>query len=976
MTDLPATMLRFMQLAIFLLLVSTGALPSPVSSNELTKLSVQLISAAHWLSELQGSLHSHTIASNRRQLLQESPGCTLQLIALSEALNDTAALADQVAAQCNDTDFRSYTATNGSSTIRCPDVVSNDVNGTGASPNCECIRAHFALAQISYWTFFNLTEACGREAIIRIFQEEAYEALQDAALLYPSCEAVDTEAFYSAASQCGYDCDSLQTVGACRDPSLWNSSLAGNFSFPPVPQPPPPDSPPPPSPLPPSPSPPPDSPPPPTPLPPSPPPPPDSPPPPTPLPPSPSPPPNSPPPPTPLPPSPSPPPNSPPPPTPLPPSPSPPPDSPPPLTSPPPPVTSSTPPPGTSECDLADRELSFEVFLAMSQAPSCQFPTYLQDGDTDCPHATCGVSPSSVPCCACLGTLLTAFLASRSSINASMANLEILTGRCQFVSVGGCPLERYLEAMSVCVGTNATNSPNLTADIALVRAMMTGGALDAPLLSFSERGLSGLPSGPVIAVGPDYAVTITKTNFNKALYRVYTKSPWKQIKQSFLTQFHRSNTVCRTGPFLNTPYTAYDHMADRWLIMEAARNASGAHFLCLLLSLSPIPYGLLYRGHTIALPGDPGNFAIAIMPDAYYLGTSEDPPAVYAIDRARLIASLPPRPMARLLPPALPGLGLQGLIPATLGGAPRGGMQCGLFLRPVDDELGVSAPDAGGDYLELWELCPSFQNAASASLTRVANERVSEFSISLCSSTEDVPCFAQPRSSVLLNSYQRGMVSKALLRSYAGHDALVASFSVDGGNDKGAVMWVELRRPVQSGTPGPWTLRQEGRVSPQGGHAWLPSVALDRSNNMVLGYSKVDADLEVYPSLYYAGRTAHAPPGTLPSPETSLVNGTASSTTATFGGRSSMTVDAMDGCTFYFMGPWETKGTKSATYIAALRFPGCAAAASCLLDTDCNDGQFCTLDKCRDGKCINEADLLMCRYGEVCNEELDVCVVA
>eukprot|EP00899_Mesostigma_viride_P010771 jgi/Mesvir1/19696/Mv09961-RA.1 len=512
-----------------------------------------------------------------------------------------------------------------------------------------------------------------------------------------------------------------------------------------------------------------------------------------------------------------------------------------------------------------------------------------------------------------------------------------------------------------------------------MKAVMAGGVLNPPTISYSERGFGGVPAAPAIAVGPAHVVTVAKSSFGRSIYRVYIKSPWLQVKQSFLTQYHRSNTICRTGPFIGAPNVLFDHLADRWLIMEVARNAtSGAHSLCLLLSLTNIPYSLLFRGYSIALPGDPGDFAVAIMPEAYYLSTNENAPSVYGLDRARLVAGGSMRSLVRFQPTTLPGFSLQGLMPAHLGGATRGETACNFFVRPVDDEVHYPAvADTGGDFVEVWQLCPSFDNATAANFSRVANVRVTDFNSSVCGSAEDVPCFAQPSSTVRLNTYHRGMLGKASLRSYVGYDALVMSFPVDGGNQKGAVMWVELRRTVQpSGSLGPaWLRHQDGIVSPMGSrHAWLPSVALDRSNNMVLGYSGMDASNTSYPSLYYTGRAAHAVLGTLPSPEMQLVAGISASTTSSFGGRSSIALDAMDGCTFYFAGPWETRAYRSATYIGAVRFPGCTAAAPCSADAHCDDGQFCTLDRCRDGKCVSEADPMLCRFGEVCDEDRDACI--
>eukprot|EP00899_Mesostigma_viride_P008080 jgi/Mesvir1/17273/Mv07681-RA.1 len=524
-----------------------------------------------------------------------------------------------------------------------------------------------------------------------------------------------------------------------------------------------------------------------------------------------------------------------------------------------------------------------------------------------------------------------------------------------------------------------------------------GGFLNPRTLAYSERGFGGVPAAPALAVGPNHVITVVRSLFERAFYRVYIKEPWLQVKQSFLTQYHRSNTICRTGPFVGAPNTLYDHLADRWLIMELARNATGGYFLCLIFSMTKIPYGLLYRGITVALPANPGEVAISVMPDAYYMGTTENPPAVYALDRARYLAGGTARPLARLQAPALPGLALQGLMPGHLAGSPRAGSSCGLFARPVDDELDSQTPDAAADFMEVWELCPSFDNATAAQLIRLANVRVSEFDASICGSTADAPCFAQPGSATRLTSYHAGMPSRLVYRSFDGHESLLATFTVDGGGERGAIMWVELRRGVNvsTGALGPWVLVQDGITPSDGKNRWHGSAAIDQSSDIALGYSLVDDSNGTFASLYYTGRGALAPYGTMPSPETLLVAGTSAAATSSFGGRSAMAVDPVDGCRFYFLGPWETTVSRSATYLGAVNFGRCTGkctlgweslrwhcfmlerethdSAECLKNADCNDGQFCTLDKCRDGKCVSESDLLLCRFGEICDEEANIC---
>eukprot|EP00899_Mesostigma_viride_P012028 jgi/Mesvir1/20826/Mv07923-RA.1 len=646
--------------------------------------------------------------------------------------------------------------------------------------------------------------------------------------------------------------------------------------------------------------------------------------------------------------------------------------------SPPSPPPSPSPPPrgplSEDECDELDGSVTISAVRVLAPLSICAYGVFEWD-DRLCPAASCKQQTGNCrnPC-PCIEQQVIA-------VSGNVSALQLLF-QCGRNTIAGCPVSVFVDYAAQCGFSSRINDLFVAVGIdGLVRKvplLPSGPVLDTPSFKYSERGQGGVPPSPMVAVGPDHLITIVRSQFNRAIYRVYVKEPWLPVKQSFLTQFHRSNTICRTGPFVGAPNVVYDHLADRWLIMEVARNGtSGAYFLCMLFSLSGIPYGLLYRGFAIPLAADPGDMAFTVMPDGYYFATYEDPPAVHAINRVKLLSSNTLDPVVRVVAPALPGYLRQGLMPGHLGGFTRQDVSCGFFVRPVDDELHVGSPDSTGDSIEVWQFCPSFGSVEAASVTLVADVRVQEFSASVCNSAQDAACLAQPGSAVLLNTYHQSMTRRAGFRSFASHDSLLATFTVDGGNGRAAVMWVELRRNLSlASVPGAWAKHQDGILAPEGRHAWLPAAAMDRSNNIVVGYSGLDATRTIYPSLYYTGRTATTPPGTMSSPETLLIAGTTNATSSSFGGRSVMAVDPRDGCSFYHLGPWQTSTSRSATYIASVRFPGCRVTAACSGDTDCNDGQFCTLDKCRDGQCVNEPDIMLCRFGEVCNEVTDVCEAA
>jgi hypothetical protein len=138
------------------------------------------------------------------------------------------------------------------------------------------------------------------------------------------------------------------------------------------------------------------------------------------------------------------------------------------------------------------------------------------------------------------------------------------------------------------------------------------------------------------------------------------------------------------------------------------------------------------------------------------------------------------------------------------------------------------------------------------------------------------------------------------------------------------IRWFELRDP--NGAP---TLFQEGTYAPgaaDGIHRWMASIAMDSSGNMGLGYSASDATA-TFPSSWYTGRLAADPPGQMPQGEDSFINGTGSqlSTSARWGDYTSMNVDPVDDCTFWYINEYYpvTSQTTWRLRVGAFQFPGC-----------------------------------------------------
>jgi hypothetical protein len=103
----------------------------------------------------------------------------------------------------------------------------------------------------------------------------------------------------------------------------------------------------------------------------------------------------------------------------------------------------------------------------------------------------------------------------------------------------------------------------------------------------------------------------------------------------------------------------------------------------------------------------------------------------------------------------------------------------------------------------------------------------------------------------------------------------------------------------------------------------MPSLAVNKNGDMAIGYSLSSSS--TYPSIAYAGRLAADPLGTLGQTENILKNGTGYQTTySRWGDYSSMSVDPVDDCTFWFTTEYmASNGTNWQTQIGSFKLASC-----------------------------------------------------
>ncbi|MDQ3199345.1 MAG: hypothetical protein M3Q46_09220 [Verrucomicrobiota bacterium] len=437
--------------------------------------------------------------------------------------------------------------------------------------------------------------------------------------------------------------------------------------------------------------------------------------------------------------------------------------------------------------------------------------------------------------------------------------------------------------------------------------------IPGPLVSFNgQTNSSGVvPPDPNGAVGPNHVVAMCNLSFqifNKAGTSVFGPAANNTLWAGFGGSCQTSNS--------GDPVVLYDRAADRWLLSQF--TASAPYLECIAISTTSDPTGSYFRYSISTGNNFPDYPKAGVWPDAYYFSTREFAGGVtfvgvgaYALNRAQALAGNPnPQIISFLVAPIGGGANVgDGLLPSDLDGAtpPPVGTP-NFFVGSQDNNGPYGAPS---DALNLYRFHADFATPANSSFVLASTIPVASFNsmLGLCGGTR--ACIPQPATASKIDhlGYRQRPTFRLAYRNFGDHESLVTNQSVSGGTgpngEVSGIRWWEIRNP--NGAP---TIFQQGTYAPgitDGIHRWMGSIAMDGQGNMALGYSASNGvNPAVFPSVWYTGRLANDPLGTLPQGEGSIVNGTGSQTTTLnrWGDYTSLTIDPTDDQTFWYVNEW------------------------------------------------------------------------
>jgi hypothetical protein len=447
--------------------------------------------------------------------------------------------------------------------------------------------------------------------------------------------------------------------------------------------------------------------------------------------------------------------------------------------------------------------------------------------------------------------------------------------------------------------------------------------IPAPIMNFTGGSGTANPPDPVGDVGPNHYVRMANASF-----QIFNKATGASIfgPANINTLFTGFGGACETEN-AGDPIVLHDQLADRWLLTQFSDSSGPGFFNCVALSTGSDPTGTYFRWAfpTGTFPDYP---KYGVWPNAYLISTREvnaNSIGVYAIDRQQMLAGNPSPVVISFVNPlsteGAPFLG-DGLLPADLDGS----------LPPPTDNPAyfIGTQDDGGPYgatqdsIFIWEFDIDFGTPANSTFILTDVLPIAPYdTIFPCVGRSCIPQPA-PLGAVDVLSYRQRPMHRAAYRNFGSYESIVANQSVEAAEALAGIRWWEIRNPGNNPV-----LHQDSTYAPgvtDNIHRWMGSIAQDSAGNLGLGYSAGGETL--FPSVRYTGRLESDPLSTMARGEGVFFDGGGghTATTRRWGDYTSMNIDPVDDCTFWYVNEYfATSGTQWTLRVGSFKFPECEA---------------------------------------------------
>jgi len=399
------------------------------------------------------------------------------------------------------------------------------------------------------------------------------------------------------------------------------------------------------------------------------------------------------------------------------------------------------------------------------------------------------------------------------------------------------------------------------------------------------------------------------------------------------------------------PIAQYDPLSDRWVLSQFVVGATDGFFSheCVAVSQTGDPLGAYYL---YDFPTGVTTFVDyphwGMWTDGWYMATHQFEPSgdsfsyagqgLYVFEREAMLMGQPARMQFHFF-----GSSVAGALPSDLDslsppppGAPNYVVSFGSPIPVLGDGTTFA--------LHIWKVKATWGATPSLSVSAAADVPVAPFNNQFCTANLAFgillgarPCVPEPAPAAPVLDYLDEIADRLMYRLAYRHfpngtpndptprEVLVLNHTVSSPAQQAAVRWYEIRNP--GGTP---QLVQQSTYAgpiPDDKSRWMGSIAMDNGGNILLGYSK--SGLTVLPEIDVAGRRATDPPNVLGAEVLMKAGqGVQFETGNRWGDYSSMSVDAFDGCSFWYTNQYlPNEGSFNwRTRIGAFRFPAGACA--------------------------------------------------
>ncbi len=382
----------------------------------------------------------------------------------------------------------------------------------------------------------------------------------------------------------------------------------------------------------------------------------------------------------------------------------------------------------------------------------------------------------------------------------------------------------------------------------------------APLTSFEGIGLDASPPDPSMAVGPNHVVTM-----ENGVWAVYDKNG--TIAPSFPKPLNQPLSGPNHANNAGDPVVMYDREADRWFISQF--QLSSANVFLIGISVTPDPTGAYYvYEYELGAGNDYPHYGV--WGDSYVTaGNFSGAQKVYTFNRTKMLAGDSSAEIAGFSPANLGASGFAAPIPvhSEAAGAATGAIK--IVYYQDDAFSGVSS-----DHIGMWNIDMDWSDINNSSISGKIEIPTAAFDAAIAGGFANLQ---QPGTSQRIDAIVGAVMNMSHWYKFDTYESILLNWVVEitNGSQVSGIRWVELRSTNNGGS---WSVYQEGTFTDPTGNdsVFMGCIAMDKQGNIGLGYTKTGAN--TFPSLYYTGRMANDPLGTMTVAEDLVIAGTHSVT--------------------------------------------------------------------------------------------------